>query len=63
MNAKKIIVLFLVVLLMVFIIQNTQVVEVKLLFWKVSMSRALMLLGTLVIGFVSGWLIKGIKPK
>ena len=63
MNAKKIIVLVLVVLLMVFIIQNTQVVEVKLLFWKVSMSRALMLLGTLVIGFVSGWLIKGIKPK
>ena len=63
MNAKNIIVIVLVVFLVVFIFQNTQVVEVQLLFWKVSMSRALMLLGTLFIGLIAGWLIKGIKPK
>ena len=63
LGEKNIIVFILVVLLAVFIIQNTQVVEVQLLFWKVSMSRALMLLGALVIGFISGWLAKGIKMK
>ena len=63
MNAKNIIVIVLVVFLVVFIFQNTQVVEVQLLLWKVSMSRALMLLGTLFIGLIAGWLIKGIKPK
>ena len=59
MNAKNIIILVLVIFLLLFILQNTQVVEVKLIFWTVSMSRALMLLGTLFIGFLAGWLIKG----
>ena len=63
MNAKNIFILVLLAFLFLFILQNTQVVEVKLLFWKISMSRALMLLGTLLIGVITGWLIKGIKPK
>ena len=63
MNAKKIIVLVLVAFLLLFILQNTQVVEVRLIFWTISMSRALMLLGTLLMGFIAGWLIKGLKPE
>ena len=43
-------------LLLVFVIQNTQVVELRFLLWKVEMSRALMLLGMLIAGFGSGWL-------
>jgi uncharacterized integral membrane protein len=42
---------------LVFVVQNTQVVEVRFLFWTLSMSRALILLITLAIGLVSGWLL------
>lgn len=44
-------------LVIVFVLQNTQVVDVRFFFWTVSMSRALVLLGTLVIGLFAGWLI------
>ena len=43
--------------MLVFVAQNTQVVDVKFFFWTVSMSRALILLVTLAIGLVSGWLL------
>jgi uncharacterized integral membrane protein len=60
--AKNIIFAILVVLVLVFVIQNTQVVEVRFLFWEVSMSRALMLLGTFLVGIIAGWLARRIKP-
>jgi uncharacterized integral membrane protein len=53
----------LIVLVIIFVVQNTQVVEVKFLAWQVNMSRALMLFGTLAIGLVAGWLIKVPKRK
>jgi uncharacterized integral membrane protein len=55
MNIKSVIVLILIALVLIFVIQNTQVVEVQFLAWKVSMSRALMLFGTLLIGLLAGW--------
>lgn len=42
---------------LVFVVQNTQVVEVNFLFWTLSMSRALILLITLAIGLVGGWML------
>ena len=57
MNIKTIIVLLLSALVVIFVLQNTQVVEVEFLVWKVSMSRALMSLGTFLIGLVAGWLL------
>jgi uncharacterized integral membrane protein len=42
---------------LVFVVQNTQVVDVRFLFWTLSMSRALILLITLAIGLVGGWLL------
>ena len=54
---RNIIFICLIGLVVVFVLQNTQVVEVRLLFWTISMSRALMLFGTLVIGLISGWLL------
>jgi len=51
------------------LLQNTQVVEVQFLFWTISMSRALMLMGTLAIGLIGGWMLtlpkrsKAIKEK
>jgi uncharacterized integral membrane protein len=54
---RNIIFICLIGLVVIFVLQNTQVVEVRFLFWTVSMSRALMLLGTLVIGLIGGWLL------
>lgn len=55
---RNIILLCLFSLVLIFVVQNTQVVEVRFLFWTLSMSRALMLFGTLAIGLIGGWLLK-----
>jgi len=59
---KTIVFLILIALVIVFVIQNTQVVEFQVLAWKVSMSRALMFLGTFLIGIAAGWLSRRPKP-
>lgn len=61
--AKTIIFVILIALVIVFTIQNIEVVEVRLFVWKVSMSRALMLFGTLLIGIIAGWLLRRPKHK
>ena len=48
---------------LIFVVQNTQVVEFRFLIWTISLSRALMLFGTLAIGFVAGWLLTLPKGK
>ncbi|OIN97182.1 MAG: hypothetical protein AUJ48_00405 [Deltaproteobacteria bacterium CG1_02_45_11] len=63
MSIKNIIILILLAFLLLFTLQNTQVVEVKLLLWTVSMSRALMLLGTLLVGLIAGWFLRSVKLK
>lgn len=54
---RNIIFICLIGLVIIFVLQNIQVVEVRFLFWTLSMSRALMLFGTLVIGLIGGWLL------
>ena len=54
---RNIIFICLIGLVVIFVLQNTQVVEVQFFFWTISMSRALMLFGTLVIGLIGGWLL------
>ena len=46
-------------LAIVFAAMNTQIVEVQLYFWSVTMSRALMILIVLGIGIVMGWVLGG----
>jgi lipopolysaccharide assembly protein A len=60
---KKIVSLILLALVLIFVIQNTQVIEVQFFSWKISMSRALLLLVTFVIGIVVGWLSTRLRPK
>lgn len=57
MRAWSILLLVLLALVIVFALQNTQIVDVQFFFWTLSMSRALVLLGTLVIGLIAGWVI------
>ena len=57
MNYKLILGIVLAGMALLFIIQNVTVVELKFLFWTLSMSRALMLFLVLSIGIVLGWLL------
>ena len=59
MSFKLILTLLLSIIIAVFIFQNTTVVEIRFLFWTVSMSRALLILTMLVIGMVLSWLLQG----
>ena len=54
---RNIVFICLIGLVVVFVLQNTQVVEVRFLFWTISMSRALILFATLAIGLIAGWLL------
>jgi uncharacterized integral membrane protein len=58
-NAKLTISLVLMMILVIFIIQNTAVMEVRFLFWTVAMSRALMLFLLVGVGIVCGWFLHG----
>jgi uncharacterized integral membrane protein len=58
---KTIVFVILAVLILLFVIQNTQVMETRFLVWTISMSRSLLLLGTFIIGVIAGWLVR--KPK
>lgn len=66
MNTKTVIILIVAVLLLIIIVQNTQVVTLRLFFWKISMSRIIFLVLTLIVGFALGYVVAGIgtgKPK
>ena len=63
MRIWSILLFVLLALVIVFALQNTQVVDVQFFFWTLSMSRALVLLGTLVIGLFAGWLIGRLTAK
>ena len=63
MNYKMIMVLILSGLVVLFVIQNVTVVEIKLLFWSIQMSRSLLIFILLAIGFVIGWFVHGHLKK
>ena len=53
----------LLVLAVVFALQNTQVVTLRFLFWQFSLSRALLVLLVLLVGIVVGWLLHGYRIR
>jgi len=55
MNMKLVISLVLAGLAVLFIIQNVTVVEIRFLFWTLSMSRALLMFFILAVGIGIGW--------
>jgi uncharacterized integral membrane protein len=57
MKAKTIVVLVLVALFVIILIENTQVVSLRLFFWKISMSQIILIPLTMLIGFVAGLLV------
>ena len=57
MNLRLILVLILGSLAVIFIAQNVAVVEISFLFWRASLSSALLIFFTLMIGFLLGWFL------
>ncbi len=51
------------VLLVIFIVQNVAVMEIKFLFWKMSMSRSLIMFFLVIIGIAIGWFWKGVSVR
>lgn len=59
MNLKLIMTIVLAVLVAIFIAQNMTVVQLRFLFWSLSMSRALLFILLVFIGIAVGWLLHG----
>lgn len=56
-NLRLTVVITFLILIVIFTIQNIEVVSVKLLWWDVSMSRSILVIGLLLIGFLIGRVI------
>lgn len=63
MKVKTIIILVLVVLALILIVQNTEVVPIQILFWQLLMSRIILILLLLVIGFAIGFIVAKFTGK
>lgn len=60
---RKIIIGILAALVIIFVVQNTEVVQVRFLIWTVTMSRALMFIATFLIGVLLTLLLKASGKK
>lgn len=59
MTLKLVLMLVLSSMAVLFIAQNVAVVEIAFLFWRASMSSALLIFFCLMTGFVLGWFMHG----
>lgn len=57
MKTKTIIILVLIALFVIILIQNTQVVTLRLFFWKLGMSQIILIPLIMAIGFVVGLIV------
>jgi len=49
------------IIVIIFAMQNTEFVTIKLFIWTFSTSRALMLIIVFLLGFLTGWIIRSIR--
>lgn len=57
MRARSVVIIVLLILSLTLVAQNTQVVSFKLWFWDLTMSRVLLLAGSLGTGVIIGLLL------
>jgi uncharacterized integral membrane protein len=57
MSLKMIMMVIVACLTLVFTIQNVAAVNVRIFFWEISLSLALLIFITLAIGFIIGWFL------
>lgn len=58
MRPRLIALLVLIGLLFLFAVQNTKTVDIAFLFWRVEISRALLLFIVFALGIVVGWILR-----
>lgn len=58
MKTKLILTLVAVVFVVLFVLQNTTIVEIQFLLWSLSMSRSLLIVVFVAVGVVIGWLLR-----
>lgn len=63
MQAKKILIGILVLLFIILLVQNIQVVYLRFLFWKISMSRVIFYPLILIVGFVIGYITAKLRKR
>ena len=63
MTPKRIVFLVLGLLFATFIVQNAEVVQVRFLFWSAQASRAIILLGTFILGVIVGYVSGRVRKK
>ena len=63
MRPKFVVVLVLIALFLIILIQNTQVVTLRLFFWKTGMSQIILIPLTMAIGFVVGFVVSRVTGK
>ena len=54
MKLKTFLAIFFATVIVIFSVQNVEVTDVKFLFWKLSMSRVLIILGSFAFGVMVG---------
>jgi uncharacterized integral membrane protein len=57
MKAKSIIIIILAVIALILIVQNTEVVPIQLLLWRIWMSRIVLIVLMLALGFGIGFVL------
>lgn len=57
MKLKTFVALLFVVVIVIFSLQNAQIIDVKFLFWKLSFSSVIVILGSFSIGVLVGVLL------
>ena len=63
MKPKLIAVLVVIILFAVFLIQNTQVITLRLYFWRISTSQIILIPLVLLAGFVSGYVFAKLRGE
>ncbi len=63
MKPNTIIIIILALLLLIILLQNTQVVEFRFFFWKMGMSRIVLLILTLLVGYLIGFFTRPLLIK
>jgi uncharacterized integral membrane protein len=63
LKPKIVVVSVLALLLIIVVVQNSQVVEITLLFWRFEMSRVILILLTTMAGFICGYLVARLTSR
>ncbi len=63
MNPKLFIGVFALAFMVIFVLQNMEVVSVQFLIWSIEASRVIIYLSVFLIGFGIGWLAKSFKRR